>query len=439
MTSKKQVIAEVKGQLWLALPLTLVGVLQYILQSISIMFVGHLGTLPLSGASMTNSFASATGFTLLMGICSALETFCGQSNGAGKYHMLGIHVQRCMVVVSVVSVFIAIVWGNTESILVAMHQDKGIAKEAGLYAFYLIPSLFAYGLLQCIVKFLQTQSIVLPMVATSCIAALLHTILCWVLIFKVKFGSRGAALSTSICYWANVLLISLYVKFSSSCNQTWTGFSRTALCNIFDFLRLALPSTLMICLNTFGLAWMIPFGCSAAISIRVSNELGGGNPQGASLAVRMGLSTVLIEALLIVLGMVLARNGWGHLYSDDKHVIKYVSAMMPVLAVSSFLDAIQSALSGVLAGCGRQNIGAYVNLGSFYIVGVPCAVILAFLVHMDAMGLWLGIISAFVVQTLLYITFTVRSNWEELARNAQSRVELSTTTTTGAPTTTASD
>jgi len=41
--------------------------------------------------------------------------------------------------------------------------------------------------------------------------------------------------------------------------------------------------------------------------------------------------------------------------------------------------------AGVLAGCGWQKIGAYVNLGSFYVVGVPCAVVLAFFVHMHAM------------------------------------------------------
>lgn len=143
-------------------------------------------------------------------------------------------------------------------------------------------------------------------------------------------------------------------------------------------------------------------------SIRVSNELGGGNPQGASLAVRVGLSTAFIEGLFMVLSMILARNVWGHVYSNDKQVIRYVSAMMPILAISSFLDAIQSALSGiypcisktvdeerhylsynfddagVLAGCGWQKIGAYVNLGSFYAIGVPCAITLAFFLHMHA-------------------------------------------------------
>ncbi|KAJ1394212.1 Multi antimicrobial extrusion protein [Sesbania bispinosa] len=399
---QQQVVEEVKRQLWLAVPLCSVGILQYSLQTISVMFVGHLGTLPLSGASMATSFASVTGFNLLMGLASALDTFCGQSFGAGQYHILGIHMQRSMLVVIMISVFLAIIWANTEPILVAMQQDKAISKEAGPYACFLIPGLFAYGLLQCILKFLQTQSIVFPM-------------------------------------------------FSSSCKQSWTGFSKSAIYNVLDFLKLAVPSALMlclkvwtfelmvlmsgllpdpaletsvlsICLNTFGLAWMIPFGFSAAVSTRVSNELGAGNPQAASLAVRVVLSIAIIEGVLLVSTMILLRNVWGHVYSNDKDVIRYVSSMMPILAVSSFLDGIQSALSG----CGWQKIGAYVNLGSFYLVGVPCAVVLAFPLHMEAMGLWLGIISAFIVQVLFYTVITMRTNWEEEARKAQRRVESST-------------
>lgn len=55
-----------KKQLWLAGPLFSVGLLQYSLQVVSIMFVGHLGELALSGASMATSFASVTGFNLLV-------------------------------------------------------------------------------------------------------------------------------------------------------------------------------------------------------------------------------------------------------------------------------------------------------------------------------------------------------------------------------------
>lgn len=66
-TEKRKVIfEEVKKQLWLAGPLISVSLLQYCLQMISVMFVGHLGELPLSGASMATSFASVTGFSLLV-------------------------------------------------------------------------------------------------------------------------------------------------------------------------------------------------------------------------------------------------------------------------------------------------------------------------------------------------------------------------------------
>lgn len=63
---KKEMVEEMKKQLWLAGPLIAVSVLQYCLQLISVMFVGHLGDLALSGASMATSFASVTGFSLLV-------------------------------------------------------------------------------------------------------------------------------------------------------------------------------------------------------------------------------------------------------------------------------------------------------------------------------------------------------------------------------------
>lgn len=64
---KKEVICEeLQKQVWLAGPLILVSLLQYSLQLISVMFVGHLGELALSGASMATSFASVTGFSLLV-------------------------------------------------------------------------------------------------------------------------------------------------------------------------------------------------------------------------------------------------------------------------------------------------------------------------------------------------------------------------------------
>ena len=64
---KSSVLSEVKKQLRLACPLVAGCLLQCVVQMVSVMFVGHLGKLPLAGASVASSFATVTGFSLLVG------------------------------------------------------------------------------------------------------------------------------------------------------------------------------------------------------------------------------------------------------------------------------------------------------------------------------------------------------------------------------------
>ncbi|KAJ1394210.1 Multi antimicrobial extrusion protein [Sesbania bispinosa] len=445
---RRDIFEEVKKQLWLAGPLISVGLLNFSLQIISVMFVGHLGELSLAGASMATSFASVTG---QLGMASALDTLCGQSYGAKQYRMLGIHTQRAMLSLMFFSIPLAIIWANTRSILIFFGQDPEISTEAGNYAQLMVPSLFAYGLLQCLNRFLQTQNIVFPMVFSSGITTLLHLLVCWILVFKTGLGNRGAAIANSISYWVNVLILTLYVKFSPSCAKTWTGFSNEAFHNIPSFMRLAIPSAIMvclemwsfemmvllsgllpnpkletsvlsICLNTAETVWMVPFGFSGAVSTRVSNELGAGHPWPARLAVYVVLVMALIEGTLVGTVMILIRNIWAYAYSNEIEVVEYVAIMLPILAASNFLDGFQCVLSGTARGCGWQKIGAVINLGSYYLVGIPSAIVLAFVLHIGGKGLWLGIICALIVQVLSLLTITLRTDWEQEEKEATDRV-----------------
>jgi MATE family multidrug resistance protein len=74
--SKVEIVEEVKKQLVLAGPLVTVNFFIFLLQVISVMFVGHLGELALSGASMATSFASVTGLSLLVRGVSPIMVVC---------------------------------------------------------------------------------------------------------------------------------------------------------------------------------------------------------------------------------------------------------------------------------------------------------------------------------------------------------------------------
>ncbi|KAK9198099.1 hypothetical protein WN944_013282 [Citrus x changshan-huyou] len=448
---KAGMIVELKRQMQLAGPLVLVSFLQYSFQMISVMFVGHLGDLSLSSASMATSFAGVTGFSYMLGMGSAVETFCGQAFGAKQYRMLGVHMLRAMLVLSLSSIPIAVLWACTGKIFTTLHQDPEISFHAGIYARWLIPSILPYGLLQCQHRFLQTQNNILPLMLSTGISTLVHVLSCWTLIFGFGFGNKGAALSNAISYWTNVIILAIYIKFSPKCEKTWTGFSKEALENLRSFLGLGIPSALMVCLefssyeflvlmsgllpnpkletsvmsislNTISVVFRIPFGFGSAVSTRVSNELGAGKPYAARLAVQIVIILALTEGVLLSSIAVAARGIWGYVYSNDIEVIRYMASIMPVLALSNFMDGIQGVLSGVARGCGWQKLGAYVNLGAYYLIGLPCAVYLAFVFQFGAKGLWMGIICGSGLQAFVLLVITLRTNWEQEASKAKERV-----------------
>ncbi|XP_006661673.2 protein DETOXIFICATION 16-like [Oryza brachyantha] len=445
------VVIEVKKQLCLAGPLIVGMLLQNVVQMISVMFVGHLGELALSSASMATSFAGVTGFSLLAGMASSLDTLCGQAFGAKQHHMLGVYKQRAMLVLALASVPVAVVWAFTGDILVLVGQDPEIAAGAGSYIRWMIPTLFVYGPLQCHVRFLQTQNVVLPVMLSSGVTAANHVLVCWLLVRRLGLGAKGAALANAVSFLTNVSVLAVYVRLSPSCRRTWTGFSGEAFRDVLGFLRLAVPSALMvcmewwsfellvllsgllpnpkletavlsICLNTNSFAFMVPLGLGAAISTRVSNELGAGRPQAARLATRVVMILAFLVGTSEGLVMVLVRNLWGYAYSNEKEVAEYIAKMMPILAVSILFDGIQCVLSGVVRGCGRQKIGAFINLGAYYLAGIPPAFFFAFVCHLGGMGLWFGILCGLVVQMLLLLTITLCTNWDKEAMKAKDRV-----------------
>ncbi|KAF7827726.1 protein DETOXIFICATION 16-like [Senna tora] len=373
---------------------------------------------------------------------SALETLCGQAYGAKQYHMLGVHTQRAMLVLLALTIPLSLIWFYTSDILITLGQQRDISTEAGMFNRWMIPGLFAYGLLQCLNRFLQTQNNVLPMLMSSGVTTLVHVGLCWAFVFGLGLGSKGAALAIGLSNWANVFMLVVYINMSKACAKTWHGLSKEAFNDVLSFTKLAVPSAIMICfeywsfemvvllsgllpnpqletsvlsisLNTCWMVYMISVGLGGAISTRVSNELGSGNSKGALLALRVMIVIAISEGTTVGLFTILVRNVWGKLYSNEEQVIKYVANMMPLLALSDFLDGFQCVLSGAARGCGWQNLCAFINLGAYYVVGIPSAILFAFILHIGGMGLWMGIICGLTVQGIALITVNACTDWTQ--------------------------
>ncbi|ESW14988.1 hypothetical protein PHAVU_007G034700 [Phaseolus vulgaris] len=432
-------------------PMVAVVFSQYLLQIVATMIVGHLGELYLSSAALAISLAGVSGFSLLMGMASGLETICGQAYGAQQYQRIGVQTYTAIFSLLLICIPLSLLWVYIESILVFIGQDPLISHEAGKFIIWLLPALFAYAILQPLVRYFQIQSMLLPMLASSCVTLIIHIPLCWALVFKTRLNNVGGALAVSISMWSNVIILGSYMRYSSACAKTRAPISLEVFKGMQEFFRFAVPSAVMVCLewwsfellvllsgllpnpqletsvlsvclNTIATLYTIPFGIGAAASTRVSNELGAGNSHAARVAVLAAMSLAVIETCVVSTTLFACRHVFGYIFSNEKEVIDYVTFMAPLVCLSVILDSIQGVLTGIARGCGWQHLGVYVNLGAFYLCGIPMAAILAFVLRVGGKGLWIGIQCGSFVQTVLLVVITSCINWENQAMKARKRL-----------------
>lgn len=117
---------------------------------------------------------------------------------------------------------------------------------------------------------------------------------------------------------------------------------------------------------------------------------------------------------------VIFRESWGEIFTPDPLVKSLVASVMPIMGLCELGNCPQTTGCGILRGTARPAVGARINLGSFYFVGTPVAVGLAFCLKVGFSGLWFGLMSAQAACAIwvLYVVM-VRTDWEAEARRAQ--------------------
>ncbi|KAG4204184.1 hypothetical protein ERO13_A04G032800v2 [Gossypium hirsutum] len=388
-------LEEAKKQVLFSLPMIVTNVVYFSITLVSVMFAGHLGELQLAGATLANSWATVTGFAFMTGLSGALETLCGQGFGAKFYRILGIYLQSSCIISCSFAILISILWFFTEPILIFLQQDAEISKTAAIYIKYLIPGLFAYGLVQNILRFLQSQSILMPLVWFSVLPLGLHLAIVYALVNWTDLGFKGAPLAASISLWISLVLLSSYVVLAQRFEETWPGLSSESFRLVFANLKLAIPSAAMVC-------------------TRVSNELGAENPRKAKTAMAVSLKLSILLALIVVVALAFGHNIWAAFFTNTASIINQFASITPFLLISISIDSFQGILSGVARGSGWQVLAVWANLATFYLIGMPVAGLLAFKFKLYAKGLWIGLICGLSCQAGALLLITLYRKWTKI-------------------------
>ena len=164
-----------------------------------------------------------------------------------------------------------------------------------------------------------------------------------------------------------------------------------------------------IALNCAALTFMVPLGVSSAAAVRVGQQLGRRDPDGAR---RAGWSAILIGvgfmacsgSVFVSLPKLIAR-----LFTPNAAVIRVGAQLLLVAAAFQLFDGLQTVATGALRGAGDTRTPMLANFFAYWLVGLPLGYVLCFRLGWGALGIWIGLCGGLmIIGSALLLTWPKR-------------------------------
>ncbi len=220
-------------------------------------------------------------------------------------------------------------------------------------------------------------------------------------------GGVGCGYATAFCLWASALMMAVWLGISPVYRDTYPlrHWARIDWHRQVELLKLGVPMGLMffvevsafagialliarlgtvpvaahqIALNFASVLFQVPAAIGTALTVRVGQALGAGQPQDARFigwaGFKMGLAAAVASALF---------TGFGHYwvaswYSEDTQVLALAAVLLIYAAVFQLFDATQVIAAGILRGYKVTRTPMIIHLTAFWVVGLPLGYAMTF-------------------------------------------------------------
>ncbi|KAF5736137.1 putative multidrug resistance pump [Tripterygium wilfordii] len=443
-----QVVEEIKQLYKIAFPMIITGLLIYGKSAISMVFMGKLGKEALAGGSLSIGIANITGYSVLSGLSMGMEAISSQACGAKQWPLMGQTLQRTITILILSCIPITLLWLNFEPILLYCGQDSIVSSIASTYLAFSLPDLLFQSFINPLKIYLRTQNITLPLMLSAAFALSLHGPINYILVDHLRLGIKGIAMAAALTNFNLLVLLLLYLCFSGTCRKSWQGWSLQCFDEWKPILGLAIPSCISVCLEwwwyelmivlsglltnasdavaTMGiliqatsLVYIFPSALGQAVSTRVGNELGARQPSKAKTSYIVALLCAIFTSFFAVSFITTMKNTWGQVFTNDKSILSLTAMAMPVVGLCEIGNCPQTTGCGALRGSARPSLAANINLGSFYGIGLPLAILMGFGMDMGLLGLFLGLLAAQIVCAIAMVMVLFRTDWIKQGNRAR--------------------
>jgi multidrug resistance protein, MATE family len=262
----------------------------------------------------------------------------------------------------------------------------------------------------------------------------------------------GSGIATASAQAFSFLAMLIVIRFTPSIRRyhAFHKFARAHWSKLAELFRLGMPIGLtmmfeaglfncsMLVMGTFGtdfvaanqvalnvpsITFMVPLGVAMAATVRVGLSAGAGDVHGARragyTALAMGAGFMTLCAIMIALFPKAIAQLYFSTSPANAGTVSLTVTFLYVAAAFQVFDALQVVAAYALRGLKDSRVPMWLAGASYWLVGAPIGLILAFRFHMQGLGIWIGLASALAAAAFL-MSWRFRALTQESPRIAGS-------------------
>ena len=423
---KKNHPAEILRTLQLAIPVVVGMVASFSMNFFDTLMAGRLPDkeIALAGIATGGAIWSAM-LMFVLGVLMALQPVVAQVDGAGNRSEGGAAARQGMWIALAVSVPFVLFLRSGGPMLQWMAVGADIVPTAIEYMNAISWGAPGMCLLLTLRFFSEGSGYTRPTMYMGLLGIMLNVPLNYVLMFGKlglpALGAEGCGVATSIVIWAQLLMMFFYVRWHAHFKEfeLFKRWDWPQWAEISKLLKIGLPigtgifvegslfigaalliarlgalpaSAHLIAINYSALMFMIPLGLASAVTTRVGNALGRGEPEAARYAGLIGLLIVLFTQTLSAASMIIFPKFIVSIYTNDPAITSIAVGLLFYSAIFQYADGIQICAAGALRGLKDTVVPMFINMVSYLLVGLSVGYYLTFNKAMGPAGMWIGMI-----------------------------------------------
>ncbi|MDX2161309.1 MAG: MATE family efflux transporter [bacterium] len=446
--SRPRPLREMYSLIGLAIPLIASLTTSTALGLVDTYMLGTLGEAVLGAVSLTSSVLLIF-YAGLYGLVGPVGILIGQAHGAGEIGKISSIIRHGLVIALAVGLLSVLIMLIGLPLLAQIGQPPEVIARITPYWVAMSFSLIPYVMSLVLKQFYDSTDRPWLGLGLTLVAVVFNIAANWVLIFGnlgfPALGLAGAGIGSLLGQTAGFAAMMLHYRLTPG-NAPYRGETVWSLAQFREQLHEGLPMGIQYLLeggavtiaglfvgllgatqlaanqvvySVTSVLYMLPLGMASAVTIRVSQAVGGSENDRLPAITRAALVLVTSWAAGFTVLLLFAGEQIAAFFVSETDIIAAAGAIFVAVSFMQVFDGIQSVSLGALRGLLDNRWPTAVSLMGYWLVALPAAYVLGVMMQGGAAGVWGGFSIGLIFASVLLVG-RIRFQFRRIANGSAS-------------------